>query len=272
MGSADMKSKEVEQYLTKPAIHRQWENAYRTAPNEKFFDEAFDYIERVLKAPEGATFVDAGCGACAHSIRLAKRGFVVHAVDCSEGVLAVARANVSASGLSSRIKILPGNLLALPFEDRSVDYVLCWGVLMHVPEVGKAVSELSRVLRHGGMCVVSESNMRSLQAVVLSHARRLLGREKADVRRRAAGIEYWVRRSDGALVTRETNMPWLIERFREHGLILKRRVAGQFTEAYTRVSSPFLAKLIHHVNGLYFRRVGMSHFSFGNILILEKER
>jgi len=272
MGSSNLKSREVEQYLTKPDIHRQWEGAYRTAENEKFFDEAFDYIERVLEAPQGATFVDAGCGACAHSIRLAKRGFVVQAVDCSEGVLAVARANVNASGLNGRIKILPGNVLALPFEDGSVDYVLCWGVLMHVPEVGKAVSELARVLRHGGMCVVSECNMRSLQAVVLNHARRLLGREKADVRRVAAGVEYWVRRPDGALVTRETNMRWLIERFREDGLALKRRAAGQFTEVYTRVSSPVLAKLVHYANGLYFRRVGMPHFSFGNILILEKER
>jgi len=47
--------------------------------------------------------------------------------------------------------------------------------------------------------------------------------------------------SGWALVTRETNMPWLIERFREDGLILKWRVAGQFIEASTRVSSPFLA-------------------------------
>ena len=67
----------------------------------------------------------------------------------------------------------------------------------------------------------------------------------------------------GALVTRETNMPWLIERFRQDGLILKWRVAGQFIEAYTRVSSPFLAEYMH---------VGMHHFSFGNILILEKEQ
>ncbi len=74
-----------------------------------------------------------------------------------------------------------------------MDYLLCWGVLMHVPELGKAVSELTRVLRKGGMCVVSEVNMRSVQAVVLRHARQFLGRKKADVRRLAAGVEHWVK-------------------------------------------------------------------------------
>ena len=272
MGSGDVKPGEVEQYLTKPVIHQQWEGAYRTAENEKFFDEAFDYLGGIVKAPEGATFVDAGCGPCAHSVRLAKRGFVVRSVDCSESVLAMARANVRGSGFSNRITILQGNLLALPFEDQSVDYLLCWGVLMHVPELGKAVAELTRVLKKGGICVVSENNMRSVQAVVLRYARRLLRRNTADVRHLAAGVEHWVTYPDGALVTRETNIPWLIERFREDGLILKRRVAGQFTEAYTRVSSPLLAKGIHRANRFYFRYVRMPQFSFGNILILEKER
>jgi ubiquinone/menaquinone biosynthesis C-methylase UbiE len=268
--SPKVKSEEVERYLTTPTIHRQWERAYRTAENETFFNEAFDYIERVVNAPKGAAFVDVGCGVCSHSIRLAKRGFLVHAMDCSESVLVVARTNVNASSLSSRIKILAGNVLALPFEDGSLDYVLCWGVLMHVAEIDKAVSELSRVLRDGGRCVVSESNMRSLQAVILRHARRLLRREKADVRRLAPGVEHWVRSPEGTLVTRETDMAWLIGRFKENGLILKRRVAGQFTEAYTRASSPLLVKLIHRINGIYFHHVRLPHFSFGNILILEK--
>lgn len=267
-----MKSDDVEQFLAKPIIHERWENAYRTAENEAFFDEAFDEIVSVVDAPPVATFVDAGCGSCAHSIRLAKRGFLVRAVDCSESVLAVAHRNLTANSMNGQITIQSGNLLALPFEDDAVDYLLCWGVLMHVPDVEKAVSELGRVLRPGGMCVVSESNMRSFQAMALRGVRWLLRRQKAIVKKTKAGVEHWVNTPEGTLVTRETDIEWLIEACRESGLVMKQRIAGQFTEAYTRASCSFAEKLIHRFNRLYFRHVQVPQFAFGNILFLQKER
>jgi ubiquinone/menaquinone biosynthesis C-methylase UbiE len=88
---AESKSLLVQNLLARPDMHRQWEGDYRTAGNEEFYDRALDYILSVFDPPPDATFLDAGCGPCAHSVRLAQRGFNVHAVDFSESALGIAR-------------------------------------------------------------------------------------------------------------------------------------------------------------------------------------
>src|SRR5919112_2064790 len=85
--------------------------------------------------------------------RLPRRGFGVRAVDFSESALEMGRAYVEAQGLGDRIELGRESLLELSFPDESFDYALCWGVLMHVPDAERAVAELARVLRPGGMLV-----------------------------------------------------------------------------------------------------------------------
>ncbi|MBA3242576.1 MAG: class I SAM-dependent methyltransferase, partial [Acidobacteria bacterium] len=160
---SESKSKLVENLLAKPEKHRQWESDYRTEENERFYERAFDYLAGVLSPPAGATFLDVGCGKCAHSVRLARRGFRVRAVDFSESALGMAREYVRAEGLDDKIEVGRENILEFSFPDESFDYVLCWGVLMHIPDVERAVSELARVVKPGGFLVVSEGNMSSLE-------------------------------------------------------------------------------------------------------------
>ena len=62
----------VENLLSRPEMHRQWARDYRTDDNERFYEQAFDFIVDRLKPGPGATFLDAGCGSCAHSVRLAR--------------------------------------------------------------------------------------------------------------------------------------------------------------------------------------------------------
>ena len=167
------------------------EDAYRTAENEKFYEQAFDYITRVLHAPWNSKFLDVGCGIGAHSIRLASGGFSVLAVDFSEYVLKTAELNLQASGLVDKIKLQRENILSLTFADRTFDYILCWGVLMHIPEVEKAISELDRVLKKDGFLVIYEVNMFSLQSITMRILQRLRGKGKAAGQKTAAGLEYW---------------------------------------------------------------------------------
>src|SRR5947207_1895966 len=89
----------VQNFLARPQVHQRWTRDYRTANNEGFYEQAFDYILRVLKPSPGATFLDAGCGSCAHSVRLARRGFNVRAVDFSESALARAQDYVNSKEL-----------------------------------------------------------------------------------------------------------------------------------------------------------------------------
>jgi len=235
------KSARVENLLAKRAIHEQWAGDYRTIENEKFFEEAFDYITGVLDSPKDATILDVGCGSCAHSVRLANRRFNVRAVDFSESALEMAEANIKTRGLGGRVRIQRENLLNLTFADDTFDYVLCCGVLMHIPDVTKALSELMRVVKPGGTIIISEGNTHSPQAVILKALKLALGREKATVKKTTAGMEYWKIDDKDALVTRQADIGWLLETFKNSGFTLKKRVAGQLTEVYTMVSSASLA-------------------------------
>jgi ubiquinone/menaquinone biosynthesis C-methylase UbiE len=260
----------VENLLARPEMHRQWARDYRTDDNERFYEQAFDFIVERLNPEPGATFLDAGCGSCAHSVRLARRGFKVHAVDFSESALNMAQQFVRAKGLQDRITLGRESLLELSFPDQSFDYVLCWGVLMHIPDVDRAVAELARVLKPGGALVISEGNKSSLEAVAMRNLKRVLRREKAQVKDMPAGVEYWKEKDGDALVTRQANVRWLIRRFEESGLRLAKRAPGQLTESYRMFSPPAAKKLIHGLNRFWFQRVKLAGPAFGNILIFEK--
>ncbi len=271
-------SEVVEKCLEKPDVHQQWEKAYRTPENERFKEQAFDYITHVINASNNSTTLDAGCGVCAHSILLANRGFFVRAVDFSQSVLIMAEANVKARGLENKIKVQRGNILALSFEDMTFDYILCWGVLMHIPDIEKAISELARVLKPGGILVIGEGIMYSLRSIILRTLKRFLGKKAPDGmeyksislgKKTLAGIEYWSVTSAGMLLARQANIRWLIERFKSNRFIVKKHLAGQFTEVCVIISSHLLKNLVHGFNNFWFRYIKIPHFAFDDILIFK---
>lgn len=264
-------TKDVEKTLQKPDIHQQWENSYRTKENEKFYDQAFDYIANVIGTQKDATFLDVGCGIGAHSIRLSKHGFSVVAIDSSEYVLKSAEQNLQSSSQTEHIKLQYENILSLSFADRSFDYILCWGVLMHIPDINKAISELDRVLKKDGIIVIAEDNMFSLQSIVMRSMKKLLGITKTKVKNTEAGMESWKTTSSGMLLTRQANIKWLKNQFKNRGYSIKKHVPGQFTELYIKFSSRLFINLIHGFNHLWFKYVKAPRFAFGNILILQKQ-
>jgi ubiquinone/menaquinone biosynthesis C-methylase UbiE len=259
----------VESALAGPGIHGEWEQQYRTPENEGFYDRYFDEILNLLDPPEGATILDAGCGIGAHSVRLAERGFNVEAVDFSDSIVESARHYVAGHELGARIRISRANLRALPHQDASFDYVLCWGVLMHVPDIDAAISELVRVLAPGGMLIVAEDNMRSLQSRTIRGLARMLHRPRDD-RRTPGGIEHWRVSDSGTLMLREADIPWLVGAFEARGLRLVQRRAGQFTNVYARFSSQRLQRAVHKFNALWLRFRGSPGMAFGNVLVLQK--
>jgi ubiquinone/menaquinone biosynthesis C-methylase UbiE len=264
-------SPRLEEWLSRPDVHHRWMADYLSPDNDCFFELAFDSIARVLRAPRDAAILDVGCGTCAHAIRLARRGFVVQAVDFSEAALKIAAARIADEKLEARIRLCREDLLGFSFEDRMFDCILCWGVLMHVADVETGIAELARVLKPGGLLVLSEGNMHSLQAVLVRLLRPLLRRGYPPRRKSPAGLENWSVGSAGPQLTREANIRWLIEQFKSKGFTVRSRFAGQFIEAYTRVSSPHVKALIHSFNNWWFRYVGNPHLSFGNIVVLQKE-
>jgi 2-polyprenyl-3-methyl-5-hydroxy-6-metoxy-1,4-benzoquinol methylase len=262
------KSEVVEKTLMKPDIHYQWENSYRTAYCEKFYENAFDYITNFLDAPKNSLILDAGCGSGYHSIRLAKRGFSVIGVDFSESILKMAEINIQSNNLGDRIKIQRENITSLNFSDETFDYILCWGVLMHIPDIERAISELTRVLRKGGMIIISEANMLSLELIIIRNLRRLKGKQKAT--RQPTGLEYWTITSAGKLFVRHADLKWLKKTFESSGFTVKKHVSGQFMEMYSWFSSQLFQSLIHKFNHLWFKYVKVPYLATANIIIFER--
>lgn len=73
--------------------------------------------------------------------------------DLSPGMLATAREQVS--GLRARTTLQRIDVQAIPYSDESFDVTLANHMLYHVPDRGRAIGELARVLAPGGRCNVA---------------------------------------------------------------------------------------------------------------------
>jgi SAM-dependent methyltransferase len=260
---------EVRATLRDIGIHESWTSGYRTAENDAFYRLAFDHVARAFGPPGDEPVLDAGCGSGTKTIQLARRGYQVVGVDLSEKVLDVAAHEIAAAGLLERVTLRCEDLTSLRFADAHFGRVLCWGVLMHVPEVEKAIAELVRVSRPGATIVVSEGNMWSAQAVAMRTAKRAL-RKHGIVLRTDAGLESWDDTPAGKLVTRQARIGWLVRAFQEHGAQLVERRAGQFTELFTITPWRPARRLIHGFNSVWFRRLRLAGPAYGNLLVFRK--
>jgi 2-polyprenyl-3-methyl-5-hydroxy-6-metoxy-1,4-benzoquinol methylase len=269
--SVDAKTRlEPKSTLQDMEVHNAWMKGFRTTENDRFFGLAFDYIASVFGPPDAAEVVDAGCGSGTKSMQLIKRGFKVRGLDFSAVILEEARADMARAGVADRISFAQEDLTQLTLPTASVKRALCWGVVMHVPDIAKAIAELSRVIAPGGTLIISEGNFRSVQMQAIYALKKLLGRKTAEMVRTPAGIEAWEGTSTGKLMTRRADIPWHIAEFERHGLKLVERRAGQFTEIYTVVKQKPVRLLIHAFNNFWFRFIRWGGPSLGNILVLRR--
>jgi SAM-dependent methyltransferase len=107
---------------------------------------------------EGDVVLDLGSGAGIDLLLAAKRvgprGRVI-GVDMTDAMIAEARANIAASGLS-HVEVRKGIIEDLPVDSASVDWVISNCVINLSPEKPRAFAEVSRVLKPGGRMLVSD--------------------------------------------------------------------------------------------------------------------
>jgi ubiquinone/menaquinone biosynthesis C-methylase UbiE len=80
----------------------------------------------------------------------------VTAIDLAEHMLAVGRENVRKSGLEGRIRLECRDAKALPYPDGSFAAVISNSIVHHIPEPGRVLAEMLRVLRPGGILFVRD--------------------------------------------------------------------------------------------------------------------
>lgn len=110
------------------------------------------------KAPEHGSVLDCGMGPGRLLAELARQGWSVAGVDLSGEMVARARERLPGSAE----RLVHGTVESLPFAPESFDAVVATGVLEYVEDLPRALSEVSRVLRPGGLFVVATPNTSSL--------------------------------------------------------------------------------------------------------------
>ncbi len=102
-----------------------------------------------LDAPKGLSWLELGCGNGAFTEELIAHSAprAVSAIDPSEGQLAFARTRPAARLAEFRL----GDAQALPFPDRSFDAAAMALAISFIPDPAKAVAEMARVVRPGGI-------------------------------------------------------------------------------------------------------------------------
>lgn len=114
-----------------------------------------------LAARRGERILDVGCGPGLLVERIAANVGAqgeVRGVDLSENMVALARGRCAGSPW---VGFEPADATALPFEDDRFDAVACTQVLEYVPDVGRALEELKRVLRPGGRALLIDTDWES---------------------------------------------------------------------------------------------------------------
>lgn len=138
------------------------------------------------------------------------------ATDLELGMLDVLRGRLAAAG-AGNVHVQQADLLALPFPDGSFDAVLAANVLHLLPMPGRALGELNRVLRPGGLlCAPTFAHGETLLAHFVS---RLLALARFPIVTRFRGPALAdLLRAHGFVVEREHVVP---------GILPLRYVAGR---------------------------------------------
>ncbi len=156
-------------WILKLAKLRRREFASDSAEYSKFYEEYFEerdvdaYIEdrrmelrrEIINGalqkhlPPGSRLLDVGCGL----------GDVMSGIPDSLGLkmfgfdFAASNVKVASKRLAGRAEIKQGSIYEIPFESGSMDGAMCLEVLEHIQDDNKAIHEIARVLKPGGIFI-----------------------------------------------------------------------------------------------------------------------
>ena len=101
----------------------------------------------------GMKLLDMGCGPGTISVGLAQAVAPgeLHGIDIEASQIAMAQAAAKAEPGGGNAHFQVGDVNELPFEDNTFDVVHCHAVLEHLPNLGRILAGVKRVLKPGGI-------------------------------------------------------------------------------------------------------------------------
>ncbi|WP_086427759.1 demethylmenaquinone methyltransferase [Staphylococcus cornubiensis] len=152
----------------KAQVHEVFQNIsgkYDRLNNIISFEQHKVWRKKVMKemnVQTGASALDVCCGTADWTIALSQAvgpDGEVTGLDFSENMLKVGEEKTAHM---DNIRLVQGDAMALPFDDDAFDYVTIGFGLRNIPDYTKALSEMYRVLKPGGMVVCLETSQPTL--------------------------------------------------------------------------------------------------------------
>lgn len=144
----------------------------------KGYHQLIDDLEMGVVTPlaTGRRVLEAGCGTGLILERLARVADEAVGFDLSPGMVRTAR--------QRGLNVVLGSVTQIPFANDSFDFVCSFKVLAHVPQIGRALSEIARVTAPGGQMALEFYNPWSLRYV----AKRIAGPQPISATRTEADV------------------------------------------------------------------------------------
>ena len=147
-GSSDVQ--DIEERYTKEYFDTL---AARRYEYEDWFMAEFDAMDL-----QGKKVLEIGYGQGSDHLQLAKRGAILSGISLAPKDEEITRMHLELNGYHS--DLITGDCENLPYEDNLFDMVYTFGAIHHTPNMEKAVDEIYRVLKPGGIvwCGVYNKN------------------------------------------------------------------------------------------------------------------
>jgi ubiquinone biosynthesis O-methyltransferase len=149
------KVREFQKYKTRGAYH--WEQISLNPRKRNSFvlgryQNMFQLVQKEIDI-KNKKLLDIGCGDGVLSYLFAKEGAKVTGIDYSDIAIEFGKEKIKSKNLDIDFK--QGSAYELPYKDNSFDIIVSSDVIEHLEDVPKYLSEINRVVKNGGIVVIS---------------------------------------------------------------------------------------------------------------------
>jgi ubiquinone/menaquinone biosynthesis C-methylase UbiE len=153
-----------------------WAGSYDTGIVSIFFKRCNRKVCQLVNLQDGMKVLDVGCGTGSLLKELSRSGkeLNLYGIDLSPEMINAARVKLKDE---KRIELYEKSAADLPFESNFFDYVVCMNSLHHHPDPEKSLTEMTRVLKPGGVMILMDGFVDSTVRKVISRAANVLRNE-----------------------------------------------------------------------------------------------
>jgi ubiquinone/menaquinone biosynthesis C-methylase UbiE len=207
--------KKVAQYFSSVATVYNENNYLLAGRRGKYADvlRRHDYILEMIQGLSGKA-LEVGCGTGEMLCALLERNFKVFGVDMARGMIEASRSRVKQRLPDKSVELMVGDVENLGLRDGEFDLVIAAGVIEYLDCEQKALRDFERILKPGGVVILSIRNKLNLSRMLVT-ARDLLGSLPvlgAAISRLSALVGKLIFLSPNTGVPGRRHIPWQLKR------------------------------------------------------------